>query len=86
MKDKAWATITRNDDLPVANRLYAEMWVQYQNKDNFYWEAPLRSLKYNAEKEEVIRWRYSLMAIRVRLEATAEGCDDYVLNATARTK
>lgn len=85
IKDKAWSTITYNEDKPVSNYLYVSMKVQYQEGVNFYWEAPLVDAGHNRSQSETIRWRYSLIAIETTFEATSSGCPDFKKTVTAAT-
>lgn len=77
VKDHAYSYITKNSDSPIDNYLCVSMEVQYQDGNDFLWEAPIEDSGNNIEEARVDRWRYSIMCNKTTFTARAEGCDDY---------
>ncbi len=84
VKDKAWSTITRNNDYPVSNSLYVGMWVQYTDGDLYKWLSPVEDFVQNAEKADVENWHYNIFCIWTQFGASAAGCDRFDREVTSR--
>ena len=83
IKDKAWSTITRNNDYPVSNSLYVGMWVQYRDGNLYHWLSPVEEYLQNAEQAAVEKREYNIYCIWTQFGASSAGCDRFDKDVTA---